>query len=181
MRQCPYSGIVNKEIPKLLNADSEGGIMNPIDQLRDKYPRAMKLMERGDEFLVVKCSEPYAKRVAQEIRLHEGEKETWTDDCEAWMKEHIPSWSEKAITDESLIAFGMEKRHRPHPYLYVKQLTEPIPEEGLAAMRLVVTIERNSPELALKLPDGGTIFLKPLNMLELTNFVNAIMSWTPSW
>jgi len=84
------------------------------------------------------------------------------------------------ITGADLEAFGMIKNEDSPAYPYEKHLTKPCEDTG-KSVSLVVTVERNAQEFALKLPDGCTLFLKPLNLEELKTFEQVIASWGPSW
>jgi hypothetical protein len=62
-----------------------------LTELQRKYPRAMKLMQKGAEFMVVKCDEPYAPEVAGLIRQTEQANGTWTNADSDWVVEHVGS------------------------------------------------------------------------------------------
>lgn len=66
---------------------------------RARYPRAMKLIDKREEFLVVKCDEPYALDVMEMIRAHELEKGTWTDEDDQWAMKHVPGFPKYLRTD----------------------------------------------------------------------------------
>ena len=62
--------------------------------LNDHHPRAMKLMNKLVDFLVVKVSEPYALQVMRLIKGEEAAHGNWTDEDEAWASEHVPGWND---------------------------------------------------------------------------------------
>jgi hypothetical protein len=49
---------------------------------KEFHPRAMKLIEKKKNFLVVACDEPYYIEIYKMIRQHEKENCTWTDEDE---------------------------------------------------------------------------------------------------
>lgn len=60
--------------------------------LKARYPRAYKLMDNREEFLVVKVDEPYAVNVMAMIRECESAKGSWTKDDEEWAHRNVPGW-----------------------------------------------------------------------------------------
>ena len=52
--------------------------MPEIDELEEFHPRAIKLMRKRKNFVVVACDEPYFLAVYDMIRTHEITKGTWT-------------------------------------------------------------------------------------------------------
>lgn len=80
---------------------------------RARYPRAMKLIDKREEFLVVKCSEPYAAQVMRLIKAEESVQGKWTEEDEAWACEHVPGWKE----GRSMVVEGVKPRNATEKYL----------------------------------------------------------------
>ena len=55
----------------------------------EKYPRAMKLMRKDKNFIVIADDEPYYARVYEMIRHYEKHKRTWTEEDELVFREAV--------------------------------------------------------------------------------------------
>jgi hypothetical protein len=86
------------------------------------------------------------------------------------------------ITKESLEAFGMSQPTDGTEIIFpLEKILSLLGDEGdddkLGTIAVVVTRERNSSELALKLPTGDTIFLACESIEELEIFEKCIGSF----
>lgn len=62
-----------------------------LAELKEKYPRAMKLMNRGDYFLVIAKHEPYFRKAYEMICEQKVKQGTWTEEDEQlFLKETLP-------------------------------------------------------------------------------------------
>ena len=82
----------------------------------------------------------------------------------------------KTITKEQLIEYGFKPTLDP-----VSTHQKIIGENEDGRLVLVVTWERNVAELALSLPDGGMLFLRPTSLEHLHIFEQCIESWSPNY
>lgn len=109
--------------------------MTLLGEYRNKYPRAMKLIEKGAEFLVVKTNEPYAKQVMAMIKQEELKQGTWTGGDHDWCMRHlgvvqVGIKSGRVIGDmlKSQESFSLESHNgitqeiRPTTRIYAKEL-----------------------------------------------------------
>ena len=53
-----------------------------LDDFEDTFPHAVRLLRRGENFVVVAEHEPYFMQVYDLIRQNEKSKGTWTDEDE---------------------------------------------------------------------------------------------------
>jgi len=79
---------VNKIIRALLKDRDDlifqrDALQKKLDKAKNFHPRAMKLIEKKKDFLVVACDEPYYKEVYSAIRNVEIMKGTWTTEDES--------------------------------------------------------------------------------------------------
>lgn len=79
-----------------------------IRSLRDEaksarafHPRAMKLIEKRKNFVVVAEDEPYFIDVYMEIRKHEKATGRWTDEDERIYRDTFTRWHRERYTDQS--------------------------------------------------------------------------------
>ena len=78
------------------------------------------------------------------------------------------------ITKEQLIEYGFENSLDP-----IIPLRKIIGEGEEGELMLVVTHERNITELALSMPDGAILYLRPASIEHLKMFESCIESWSP--
>ncbi len=83
------------------------------------------------------------------------------------------------ITEQELIDFGFTKNDDFPMIPFEKHLSDPNEDGG--RLTLIVTIERNQPEIALNMPDGNKLFLHIESLQQLLIFENAIQSWDPNY
>jgi len=84
------------------------------------------------------------------------------------------------IQEQDLIKYGFEKTQDEIPvWPFEKKLSEPDEDGGM--LLLVVTVERNTGEFALVMPDGNKLFLQIENLEQLRVFESSIQSWEPNY
>ena len=81
------------------------------------------------------------------------------------------------ITKEQLIEWGMIETSDP-----IYPLEKILGESGeVGRLAIVLTLEKNSQNFAIKLPDGATLFINPLTIDDLKKLEELIYSYEPVW
>lgn len=86
--------------------------------------------------------------------------------------------SDKKITKQDIIEFGFVEVEEEVPYWPFHFYLTDEKEDGLM---IVVTLERNTQEFALIIPEAGTLFLRPQNLDDLYKFIQIAESFDPNY
>lgn len=86
------------------------------------------------------------------------------------------------ITKEQLIEFGMTETEGIEVHITpLRKVIGKSEDTEHGDLSIVITREYNTDALALKLPDGGTLFLTCKTIEELKAFEKCIGMWTPAY
>lgn len=84
--------------------------------------------------------------------------------------------AESTITKEQLIEFGMVETGG-----LVMPLKKVLGESEAGQISIAVTLERNTPEIILSLPDGAHVLLSVASIEQLKAFEACIVSWESNY
>lgn len=86
------------------------------------------------------------------------------------------------ITIEQLKEYGMTETEGLEAHITpLRKVISKSEDNELGDLAIVITREYNTNALALKLPDGATIFLNCNAIEELMAFEKCIASWSPNY